>query len=81
MADLPVIMATAKDASDDVVKALELGANDYVTKPLDFPVLLARVRTQLALRHATRALALFRPGPIRSWIKVKRCTWAPGLCK
>ncbi len=56
VADLPVIMATAKDASDDVVKALELGANDYVTKPLDFPVLLARVRTQLALRNATRAL-------------------------
>ena len=56
VADLPVIMATAKDASDDIVKALEQGANDYVTKPLDFPVLLARVRTQLALRHATRAL-------------------------
>ena len=31
---------------------LELGANDYVTKPLDFPVVLARIRTQLALRHA-----------------------------
>ncbi len=57
VADLPVIMATAKDASDDIVRALELGANDYVTKPLDFRVLLARVRTQLALKHVTRALA------------------------
>src|SRR5262249_13097270 len=50
--DLPIIMVTAKGGSQDVVEALELGANDYVTKPLDFPVLLARVRTQLALRRA-----------------------------
>ncbi len=35
-----------------MVEALELGANDYVTKPLDFPVVLARIRTQLALRRA-----------------------------
>ena len=47
---LPVIMATAKDESQDVVRALELGANDYVTKPLDFAVLIARIRTQLALK-------------------------------
>lgn len=50
MTDLPVIMATAKDQSEDVVQALELGANDYVTKPIDFSVLCARIRTQLALR-------------------------------
>ncbi|MEJ7638057.1 MAG: response regulator [Singulisphaera sp.] len=50
--DLPVIMATAKDKSEDVVAALGLGANDYVTKPLDFPVVLARIQTQLALRRA-----------------------------
>ena len=54
--DLPVIMATAKVNSDDVVYALKLGANDYVTKPLDFPIVLARVNTQLALRQATRQL-------------------------
>lgn len=53
---LPVIMATAKDASDDVVYALRLGANDYVTKPLDFPVVLARVRTHLSLKRATAEL-------------------------
>ena len=56
VADLPVIMATARDRSEDVVRALELGANDYVTKPLDFPVVLARVRTQLELRHARQEL-------------------------
>jgi sigma-B regulation protein RsbU (phosphoserine phosphatase) len=51
-AQLPVIMATAKDASDDIVEALSLGANDYVTKPLDFPVLVARVGTQVALKRS-----------------------------
>ena len=54
--DLPVIMATARDASEDVVRALTLGANDYVTKPLDFPLVLARVRTHLELRRARQEL-------------------------
>src|SRR5882762_3189508 len=36
--ELPVIMVTAKNQSDDIVKALDLGANDYLTKPVDFPV-------------------------------------------
>ena len=51
-AELPVIMATASDQSSDIVAALTLGANDYVTKPLDFPVVLARIRTQLSLKRA-----------------------------
>jgi sigma-B regulation protein RsbU (phosphoserine phosphatase) len=55
-ADLPVIMATAKDHSEDVVKALQMGANDYVTKPLDFTVVLARVQTQLSLKKSRQAL-------------------------
>jgi class 3 adenylate cyclase len=49
--DLPVIMVTARDAAEDVVEALRLGANDYVTKPLDFSVVLARLRTQLSLKR------------------------------
>ncbi|MFQ5684615.1 MAG: adenylate/guanylate cyclase domain-containing protein [Candidatus Binatia bacterium] len=56
VADLPVIMATAKDQSSDIVEALKIGANDYVTKPLDFPVVLARVETQLALKRATEEI-------------------------
>ncbi len=56
MADLPIIMATAKDQSADIVAALRLGANDYVTKPLDFPVVLARTQTQLALKRATEEI-------------------------
>jgi len=50
-AELPVIMATAKSQSEDIVEALRLGANDYVTKPIDFPVLLARVQTHLNLKR------------------------------
>lgn len=55
--ELPIIMVTAKDQSEDIVAALHLGANDYVTKPLDFPVVLARCRTQLSLRKATLQVA------------------------
>jgi diguanylate cyclase (GGDEF)-like protein/PAS domain S-box-containing protein len=53
---LPVIMVTARNQSDDIVKALELGANDYLTKPVDFPVALARVRTHLSHMRAEEAL-------------------------
>jgi adenylate cyclase len=52
VSELPVIMATAKDQSEDIVEAMKCGANDYVTKPIDFPVLVARIQTQLALKHA-----------------------------
>ena len=56
LSELPVIMATARSAGEDVVAALRRGANDYVTKPFDFSVVLARVRTQLALRAAGREI-------------------------
>jgi adenylate cyclase len=49
--DLPVIMATARGETDDVVAALKLGANDYVTKPFDFAVVLARVEAHLGLKR------------------------------
>ena len=54
--DLPVIMATAKADSEDVVAALKLGANDYVIKPLDFPIVLARVQAQLETYHHHKTL-------------------------
>jgi len=54
--DLPIIMVTAKNQSDDIVKALEMGANDYLTKPIDFPVALARISTQLSYKNAQEAL-------------------------
>src|SRR6185436_3427946 len=52
VSDLPVIMVTAKDGSDDMVEALDLGANDYVTKPIDYAVALARIRAQVTARRA-----------------------------
>lgn len=52
VSELPIIMATAKGEQSDIVDALKRGANDYVTKPLEFPVVLARVQTQLALKSA-----------------------------
>src|ERR1700719_3080343 len=54
--ELPIIMVTAKNQSEDIVKALDLGANDYVTKPIDFAVTLARIGTQLSHKHAQEAL-------------------------
>src|SRR5262247_1914356 len=53
---LPVIMVSAKDESEDIVGALSLGANDYVTKPIDFPVVFARIQTQLSRKKAEEAL-------------------------
>jgi sigma-B regulation protein RsbU (phosphoserine phosphatase) len=50
--ELPVVMATSKGKPGDVVQALQLGANDYVTKPFDYPVVLARVQTQLTLKRS-----------------------------
>lgn len=49
---LPVIMVTARTHSEDIVEALSLGASDYITKPVDFSVALARVVTQLGRRQA-----------------------------
>ena len=57
---LPVIMVTAKSESENVVEALGLGANDYVTKPVDFPVALARASTQIARRRAELQVAAAR---------------------
>jgi phosphoserine phosphatase RsbU/P len=56
--DLPVIMATGSDRSDNVVFALQLGANDYVTKPFDFPVVLARVQAQLAMKDMVEQMRI-----------------------
>jgi two-component system, cell cycle response regulator len=60
-AQLPVLMATAKDGSDDIVQAFELGANDYITKPIDFPVALARIQSQLKTIEAVRQESIATP--------------------
>jgi len=55
--DIPVIMLSASDLEDEIVAALELGADDYVVKPYIRKVLLARMHTSLRLREKTKALA------------------------
>ena len=52
--EIPVIMLTANDTDSDIVRGLELGADDYMTKPFSLAVLRARVNTQLR-RTASKA--------------------------
>ena len=58
----PIIILTGHDADSDTVLGLESGANDYVTKPFRFAVLLARIRAQLRQHEATDS-AVFTIGP------------------
>lgn len=58
----PIIMLTGHDSEADTVMGLESGANDYVTKPFRFAVLLARMRAHLR-QHETSDDASFRIGP------------------
>src|SRR5712671_5931767 len=58
----PVIMLTGHDADSDTILGLESGANDYVTKPFRFAVLLARIRAQLR-QHEASEDAVFTIGP------------------
>lgn len=53
VSDVPIIMLTARDEVRDKVEGLDLGANDYVTKPFAAPELLARIRGALR-RHTER---------------------------
>jgi diguanylate cyclase (GGDEF)-like protein/PAS domain S-box-containing protein len=55
-AQLPIIVVTGRTGSDDIVEVLTLGANDYIAKPLDLPITLARIRTQLSRKRAEKAL-------------------------
>jgi PleD family two-component response regulator len=50
--DIPIIFLTAKTETIDIVKGLELGAVDYITKPFNASELFARVRTHLELKKA-----------------------------
>lgn len=54
--ELPVIMATALDDSESIATALRMGANDYVTKPMDFTIMLARIETRLQLSASAQEM-------------------------
>jgi DNA-binding response OmpR family regulator len=51
--DMPIIMLTAKGQEEDIIRGLELGADDYVTKPFSIRELLARARAFLRRRQST----------------------------
>ena len=58
----PIMMLTGHDGDADTILGLDAGANDYVSKPFKFPVLLARIRAQLR-QHEQSEDAVFQMGP------------------
>jgi DNA-binding response OmpR family regulator len=58
----PILMLTGHDTDSDTILGLNAGANDYITKPFKFPVLLARIRAQLR-QHEQSEDAIFTLGP------------------
>ena len=58
----PIVMLTGNAADSDVILGLDAGANDYITKPFKFAVLLARIRAQLR-QHEQSEDAVFQIGP------------------
>ena len=58
----PILMLTGHDTDSDTILGLDAGANDYITKPFKFPVLLARMRAQLR-QHELSEDAIFVLGP------------------
>jgi two-component system, OmpR family, alkaline phosphatase synthesis response regulator PhoP len=62
--EMPIIMLTAKGQEEDIVRGLELGADDYVTKPFSIRELLARAQAFLRRRSAT-ASTVFQFGDCR----------------
>ena len=54
LVDIPIIMLTAKGEENDIVLGLEMGADDYVTKPYSSKVLAARIAVQLRKKHTPR---------------------------
>lgn len=69
----PIIMLTGHDSDSDTILGLDAGANDYITKPFKFPVLLARIRAQLR-QHEQSEDAVFSIGPYTFRPSVKMLT-------
>ncbi|MGW6567120.1 response regulator transcription factor [Streptomyces sp. NPDC054975] len=63
--DVPILMLTAKDGEYDEAEGLDTGADDYLTKPFSYVVLVARIRALLRRRRVNGASALLDLGPLR----------------
>lgn len=80
-ADIPIIMLTAKSDESDIIVGLEMGAEDYVTKPFSMKILIVRIRS--ILRRAARSVtvqekeSVFNAGPIRMNL-LTREVWIDG---
>ena len=74
--ELPVIMVSMHSDSDEIFKALSIGANDYIIKPFDFKILMARINIQIYLKHKEEALRakeqqltmIIENAPIGMWL-------------
>lgn len=58
--ELPIIMVTAKADPEDVVGCLQTGANDYISKPINFDVTISRILTHLKLAELSRKMSKFQ---------------------
>ncbi|MEM9515218.1 MAG: response regulator transcription factor [Actinomycetota bacterium] len=74
--DTPILMLTAKDGDFDQVEGLELGADDYLTKPFSFPVFVARLRAQVRRGSGPRQPDVLEVDDLRLDTARHRCTRA-----
>jgi DNA-binding response OmpR family regulator len=59
----PVLMLTARDAEDDIIRGLDVGADDYLTKPFSFAELIARLQS-IARHHRRGASSIIEAGDV-----------------
>ncbi|CAM3126176.1 response regulator transcription factor [Stackebrandtia soli] len=69
----PILMLTAKDGEYDEAEGLDTGADDYLTKPFSFIVLLARIRALLRRRGESVSPVVYRFGDLEIDTATKRC--------
>ncbi len=65
LAPTPVIMVSANDADDAIIKAIDIGAHDYIAKPFIYRVLAARIRSALRLKESQESLARLNTSLLR----------------
>jgi DNA-binding response OmpR family regulator len=69
----PIMMLTAKDGEYDIAEGLEFGADDYLTKPFSFVVLVARIRALLRRTNPSPGVDTFAVGPLTIDTTQRQC--------